>query len=238
MATCQLAVQAGSWSDIFPENQTTQQQSTVFMKKLLAIAISNIAYMRVLFPEKAFGDKCLEDLSLKVLKNDKSCPGAAQMIAWLKGVFDALDKKYLRMLIFGIQSGTCDPDSFLEMYTFRFSYNDKIELEIQSKNGKLSLISTANETKKATVLLLSRLVALMDTLRPLPPDTRTTMKLLYYDDVTPADYEPPGFIAAKSSFICVEGNPTKFRFQSVSTAFHSMQVTARGYRILTLHFLK
>jgi hypothetical protein len=35
------------------------------------------------------------DLSLKILKSDKTCPGAAQMIDWLKGVFDALDKKYV-----------------------------------------------------------------------------------------------------------------------------------------------
>jgi HORMA domain len=37
----------------------------------------------------------LLDLCLKILKSDKSCPGAAQMIEWLKGVFDALDKKYV-----------------------------------------------------------------------------------------------------------------------------------------------
>jgi len=39
-------------------------------------------------------------MSLKILKSDKSCPGAAQMIDWLKGVFDALDKKYVRLCIF------------------------------------------------------------------------------------------------------------------------------------------
>ena len=35
------------------------------------------------------------DLNLKILKSDGSCPGAVQVINWLKGVFDALDKKYV-----------------------------------------------------------------------------------------------------------------------------------------------
>ena len=39
----------------------------------------------------------MTDLPLKILKSDKSCPGAAQMIDWLKGVFDALDKKYVSL---------------------------------------------------------------------------------------------------------------------------------------------
>jgi len=110
----------GTWTETFPENQVTQRQSTVFMKKLLAIAVSNIAYLRVIFPEKAFSNRSLENLNLKILKNDKSYPWAVQLINWLEGVFDALNKKYLRMLILGIYRHPSDPNTLLEMYTFRF----------------------------------------------------------------------------------------------------------------------
>ena len=67
------------WSGIFPTEQVTQQQSALFVKKLLAVAvsemvsffnvllnfgslaqISNITYLRTIFPEHAFGDRCLE----------------------------------------------------------------------------------------------------------------------------------------------------------------------------------
>lgn len=51
------------WSAIFPTEQVTQQQSTLFVKKLLAVAVSNIAYLRAIFPEHAFGDRCLEGKS-------------------------------------------------------------------------------------------------------------------------------------------------------------------------------
>ena len=37
---------------------------------------------RTIFPEHAFGDRCLEDLNLKILRDDSSCPGACQVIQW------------------------------------------------------------------------------------------------------------------------------------------------------------
>ena len=224
MSTCQQQPQTGTWTDTFPENQVTQVQSTAFMKKLLAIAISNIAYMRRIFPEKAFSGRLLEDLDLKILRNDKSCPSAAHMVDWLRGVFDAVDKKYLRVLTFGIYRNSSDPNTLLEMYTFKFSYSDTTEMEIYNDDRKICWASTASQTKNATLSLLRNLILLTQTLRPLPDDARVTMKLFYYDNVTPQNYEPPGFRAADTDVICMEGSPTKFRFQSIGTAFHSLQL--------------
>jgi len=221
-----MQLQSGSWTDMFPDTQVTQLQSTVFMKKLLAVAFSNIAYMRVILPEEAFSDRNLEGLNLKILRNDKSCPFSSQMFDWLKGVFDAVDKKYLRTIVFGIYRGSSDPNTLLEMYTFRFSYKNAGGMEIYSNDRKISSASTASETKKATLSLLRSLSVLIQTLRPLPDDVRVTIKLYYYDDVTPVDYEPPGFKPAETDVICVEGSPTKFRFPSVSTSFHTLQLRA------------
>ena len=232
MSTEQLQLQSGLWSDTFPENLVTQLQSTVFVKKLLAIAVSNIAYMRVVYPEKAFTDRCLENLNIKILKNDKSADkSAAQVVDWLRGVFDAIDKKYLRLLILGLYRSSSDPDLLMEMYTFKFSYTNTTEMEIYSSGKKIS--STASQTKKATISLLRNLVELINTLKPLPDNVRITMKLFYYDDVTPADYEPPGFGAAEADFVRMEGNPIKFRFPSVSTAFHSLQLRVIAETMVT-----
>ena len=41
----------------------------------------------------------LSDLSLKILRDDSACPGACQVIQWVKGCFDALDKKFVRPLL-------------------------------------------------------------------------------------------------------------------------------------------
>ncbi|XP_060555921.1 HORMA domain-containing protein 1-like [Ruditapes philippinarum] len=92
MATTVLqkpAEKTGTWGAIFPNEQISEVQSALFVKKLLAVAVSNIAYLRAIFPEHAFGDRSLEGLSLKILKDDVSCPGASQVIKWVKGCFDA-----------------------------------------------------------------------------------------------------------------------------------------------------
>ena len=50
------------WSAIFPTEQVTEVQSALFVKKLLAVAVSNIAYLRAIFPENAFRDRSLEGI--------------------------------------------------------------------------------------------------------------------------------------------------------------------------------
>jgi len=138
------------------------------------------------------------------------------MIDWIKGVFDAVDKKYLRMIIFGIYHSTSDPNTLLEMYTFRFSYKDGAGLEIYRNDCRISSTSTASETKKATISLLRSLCNLIKTFRPLPDDVQVTMKLYYYDDVTPEDYEPPGFKPAETDVICLEGIDRRCHFPGKS----------------------
>ena len=48
-------------------------------------------------PTLLIWDMCLSlsDLNLKILRDDSSCPGATQVIRWVKGCFDALDRKYV-----------------------------------------------------------------------------------------------------------------------------------------------
>ena len=45
---------------MFPNEQITPQQSLMFVKKLVAVAVSSISYLRGFFPEYAFGDRRLE----------------------------------------------------------------------------------------------------------------------------------------------------------------------------------
>ncbi|KAJ8299424.1 hypothetical protein KUTeg_023484, partial [Tegillarca granosa] len=128
---------------------------------MLAVSVSNIAYLRAIFPEHAFGDRCLEDLGLKILRDDSSCPGACQVIKWVKGCFDALDKKY----------------TVIESYTFKFSYNNHGGMDIYRNDKKVSSAYSEAETKKATIRLLRTIVVLTQNLDSLPDDVMMTMKL-------------------------------------------------------------
>uniref|UniRef100_A0A2C9KAD6 HORMA domain-containing protein n=1 Tax=Biomphalaria glabrata TaxID=6526 RepID=A0A2C9KAD6_BIOGL len=225
MATSQLHRNQGkTWESIFPNEQVTEQKSALFVKKLLAVAISNITYLRAIFPEHAYGDKSLEDLNLKILRDESSCPGACQVIKWVKGCFDALDKKYLKTLIIGIYIDPNDPESVIESYTFKFSYNNHGEIDIYRNDKKVSSAYSSEETKKATIRLLRTLVILTNTLTSLPDNVMMTMKLFYYDEVTPADYEPPGFRPANDSAFHFAEEATNIAIGEVVTPFHMVKL--------------
>jgi hypothetical protein len=78
-----------------PNPTASVQESESFVNKLVAVGIANIAYLRGLFPMTVYVDRQLEGVSLKILRDDGTCPVAAQLVAWLKSAFDTLNKKYV-----------------------------------------------------------------------------------------------------------------------------------------------
>uniref|UniRef100_A0AAX7VUG3 HORMA domain-containing protein n=1 Tax=Astatotilapia calliptera TaxID=8154 RepID=A0AAX7VUG3_ASTCA len=69
-------------TQLFPNQIASEQQSLVVMKKLLAIAVSGITYLRGIFPGKAYGKKYVEDQQVMILREEHSCPGATQILQW------------------------------------------------------------------------------------------------------------------------------------------------------------
>ncbi|NWI90336.1 HORM2 protein, partial [Pitta sordida] len=208
---------------LFPEAISTEQQSVVLVKRLLAISVSCITYMRGLFPESSYGSRYLDELCLKILREDKSCLGSLQIVKWIQGCFDALEKQYVTHfscpLLFPLQVVT-------ELYQFKFRYKNKVpRMDISSNCREFMSGPCTEDFKQASKLLLQNLYLLMQNLGPLPNDITLTMKLLYYKDVTPKDYQPPGFKEDSSTGdLFFDGDPVSLRVGSVSTDFHLMKV--------------
>ncbi|KFP73782.1 HORMA domain-containing protein 2, partial [Acanthisitta chloris] len=203
----------------------TEQQSVVLVKRLLAISVSCITYMRGLFPESSYGTRYLDDLCLKILREDKSCLGSLQIVKWIQGCFDALEKQYVSgfswfLVEFLISS------QMTELYQFKFEYKKKVpQMDISSNHRELVTGVCSEDITQASRLLLRKLYLLMQNLGPLPNDITLSMKLLYYNDVTPKDYQPPGFKEDPSSGnLLFDGDPVSVRVGSVSTDFHLMKV--------------
>jgi len=212
-------IQLRNWEAIFPSAHVTEQRSALFVKKLLAVAVSNITYLRNVFPEKAYGDRSLDDLNLKILRDESTCPGACQVIKWVKGCFDALEKKYLKNMIIGIYDNPNDPETVIESYTFKFSYEEDGSVDIYRNDKKITCAYSTEETKKATIKLLRTLIILTNTLPTLPSNVMMTMKLFYYDEVTPKDYEPPGFKPSEeTSLFNFNDDASTINVGSVSTS--------------------
>ncbi|KAF1647289.1 HORMA domain-containing protein 2, partial [Aptenodytes patagonicus] len=204
---------------VFPNKIATEQQSVVLVKRLLAISVSCITYMRGLFPESSYGTRYLDDLCLKVLREDKSCLGSLQIVKWIQGCFDALERQYVSFFTFF--NGT-----MTELYQFKFKYKKEVpQMDIISNQMNFVNGVCSEDVKQASRLLIRKLYLLMQNLGPLPNDITLTMKLLYYNDVTPKDYQPPGFKEDGSSGdLLFDGDPVNLRVGSVSTGFHLMKV--------------
>ncbi|NXR00524.1 HORM2 protein, partial [Sagittarius serpentarius] len=204
---------------LFPHKIATERQSVVLVKRLLAISVSCITYMRGLFPESSYGTRCLDDLCLKILREDKSCLGSSQIVKWIQGCFDALERQYVSF--FMVLNGTVT-----ELYQFKFKYKKEVpQMDIISNQMNFVNGVRREDVKQASRLLIRKLYLLMQNLGPLPDDITLTMKLLYYNDVTPKDYQPPGFKEDGSpGDLFFDGDPVNLRVGSVSTGFHLMKV--------------
>ncbi|KFR07439.1 HORMA domain-containing protein 1, partial [Nipponia nippon] len=203
---------------VFPTKISTEQQSLMLVKRLLAVAVSCITYLRGIFPESAYGTRYMDDVCVKILREDKNCPGSTQLVKWMLGCYDALQKKYLNNYWIFLQTIT-------ECYHFKFKYTQNGPLlDFSSKNKRNDSTITCADTKKASILLIRKIYVLMQNLSPLPNDVCLTMKLFYYDEVTPPDYQPPGFKEGECEGMIFEGEPMYLNVGEVPTPFHMLKV--------------
>ncbi|XP_021112850.1 HORMA domain-containing protein 2 isoform X4 [Heterocephalus glaber] len=223
MSTFQLSrsirKEKASKGTVFPSQITNEHESLIMVKKLFATSISCITYLRGLFPESSYGERHLDDLSLKILREDKKCPGSLHIIKWIQGCFHALEKKYL-------YTNPKEPENVTEIYQFKFKYTKEgATMDFDSTSTSFESGTNSEDIKKASVLLIRKLYVLMQNLGPLPNDVILTMKLHYYKEVTPHDYQPPGFKEEVNSHLLLfEGEPVNLQVGLVSTGFHSMKV--------------
>uniref|UniRef100_A0A671RQ03 HORMA domain-containing protein 1-like n=1 Tax=Sinocyclocheilus anshuiensis TaxID=1608454 RepID=A0A671RQ03_9TELE len=220
---------------MLPDVVSTEQQSLVLVKKLLAIAVSSITYLRGIFPEKAYGRKYVGELKVLILL-EHSGPGAQQIVQWLQGCFDALQRRYVSLcfctLLHFRSFHLCL--KVTECYQFKINYTEKgPQMDFESKNGQSLTKMACDNTQKSSMLLVRKLYMLMQNLGPLPDNICLNMKLFYYDDVTPQEYQPPGFKDDDNETLIFEREPVNLTMGEVVTPFHSlrMNVTTEHKRL-------
>ncbi|XP_074858781.1 HORMA domain-containing protein 1-like isoform X2 [Carettochelys insculpta] len=213
------------WATLFPREIKTHQQSLVLVKRIMAVAVSVITYFRGIFPEDAYNTRYLEDMCVKVLREDSIYPRASKIVKWMKGCFEALEKKYLQMMILGVQKNATNPNNMIESYEFKFRYTSTgSEMDVYS-NKKTNLSNnTTEDIKRTCLLLINNLYFLKENIVYRPNDVSLTMKLFYYADVTPAEYQPPGFKEGESEFIFFEGIPVHVKVGEIETFFHMLKL--------------
>ena len=174
----------------------TVQQSCTFVKKLIVASLSNITYVRNIFDEGAYASKTLGGIKLKILREKSGHEEAELLSGWIIGAMDAIEKKYLRELVFLIYKDKENPEDIHEKYTFGFSYGKDGQAGFQMssrKDNEEDKPVDMNNVQETTRALLRSIMTCTGGLPPLPKSAFLAIKLTYYDEVTPEDYEPEGF---------------------------------------------
>ncbi|KAG1727923.1 HORMA domain-containing protein [Suillus paluster] len=128
------------------------------------------------------------------------------------GIFEAVDKQYLRKVIFGIYLDSKDPNNLVEAYTFNFHYHklpgSDSAIPIMTLGDEMSKMSLARSDpvsealKKGQMPTLGEvkrsvksLITTINQMENLPKNRYGNFKLFFNEDA-PDDYQPPHFQAA------------------------------------------
>ncbi|OSD08508.1 DNA-binding protein [Trametes coccinea BRFM310] len=225
----------------------TSQQSLQSIQTLLRAGLGCITYLRNLLPSDNFSESYLTSSAPDALSSQPSMNGnsfassegrrnvsgfkimtvtrgfteeADRLMDYLEsGIFDALQKQYLRSFVFAIYLDDQDPNSIVEAYTFNFSYckvpgsnaavpvmslgEDMMNLSLSGSRrsqdpvadaARRGKVPTLGEVKRSLKALIKNLIQATTQMDALPRRRFATFKLFYYEN-TPEDYEPPHFRA-------------------------------------------
>ncbi|KAI6036453.1 hypothetical protein PISMIDRAFT_85477, partial [Pisolithus microcarpus 441] len=170
------------------------------------------------------------------------------------GIFDAIEKQYLRKFIFGIYLDGEDPNNIVEAYTFNFRYHKvpgtNTVVPILSLGDQLSQLSlsyagseepmakslkqgkqpTLGEVKRSLKLMIKTLVTTISHMESLPKSRFGNFKLFFNED-TPDDYQPPHFRAgdvdSNKWFFTTHGTsetPEKMSIGNFETGWHGVNM--------------
>ncbi|KAF1984222.1 HORMA-domain-containing protein [Aulographum hederae CBS 113979] len=220
-------------SNVAIEQATTQAQSTALAQTLIHSAISSLAYVRNLFPQRCFADRpwsndnancSYEDFmagspdsnkktdrgfTLKVMLQREN-HNADTFLEWLeKGAFDALKKKYLHAIQLTIFEDPNAPTEVIETYTFTINYitndGDGPSLQNVSFQGLHGETVTVKNVRYALAAFTRKLIALCNSLPDLPARRYMKMRLHYTDNCDP-EYEASGFSVCNDNTLFFAGS--------------------------------
>ncbi|CAK9302249.1 unnamed protein product, partial [Gordionus sp. m RMFG-2023] len=171
-----------------------EKLSINYIQKVYGISVSSILYIRKIFPENAFEKIKDKSMDLNVLIADEHDPNAYYVYKMMQGCYDAIKKKYLKKVIMGFYIEEDIAKNFIEYYIFQFSSNNKMQVKIKKNKNVDKLTSYKSDNP---LNLIQSLEKLKNIFIKLPRNTRVSMRIFYYEDITPLDYQAPGFISTR-----------------------------------------
>ncbi|CAE6461718.1 unnamed protein product [Rhizoctonia solani] len=251
----------------------TAASSTQAVKTLISSGFGCIAWIRGLLSDDNFEDSSLNgsrsgemmstlssagassqvsasSTKVKVIKRNFSTE-ADSLLDYIDGIYEVLEKQYLKSFVFAIYLDEENPNNLVESYTFTVSYEKVADTDVtapvislatdMSRMGLLDgedpvsaattngRVPTLGEVKRSVRMLIKRLIASCQQMDSLPG--KYLFAQIYYNDTAPPEYEPPHFVAGdaeKDRFYFsthgVSQPPEKYSIGGVITGQHDVKI--------------
>ncbi|CAM9098815.1 unnamed protein product, partial [Laminaria digitata] len=219
--------------------QVTKSQSLTLVKNLIRVSISTVCHLRNIFPGSCFQERSYAGMRIyqldaasrdastneTVIRNHQ----AYMLTKWLEsGVFEAVERRYLRRMEFIILSPELNNPR--ESYSFELDYpEDENDHSMMFSGTK---VTNVESTKGQLIKLIRSLIQFSNTLEELPKERVINIKLWYFDERTPPDWEPKHFEAADPRDLCfkkeADHHSLRVRIGELRTPHHTLKVQFRG----------
>lgn len=200
----------------------SQSYSITVVKQLFEISLSCITYLRCLLPEENYEVRDFSGMTIKVLKRDFSKENTMILDSLDYGVSDAIEKRYLKEMVFAVLSDAKNAESAMECYHFRVDYPTSNLSITDSKGTVLSDVSNVNGVRRQIAAMIRSLVSTVQTLDALPRSCFLSIRLLYTED-TPWNYQPRFFKETDCEFKMSEVKVHQM-LGNVKTPHHCVEV--------------
>ncbi|KAB0797053.1 hypothetical protein PPYR_11114 [Photinus pyralis] len=199
------------------------QGSAALLRKVLSCSLASILYTRTNINRGDFIHSSVNGQPLQGFNRKTETPAITQIVTWLKGSYDALDKHYLReMYLFLNNKQTGD---IMENYKFVIHYFDSNELHHRNKSDFGQSLTELFKTIQNLFIEDNILEG---------NDLNFYMCVSYYDNVTPSNYCPVNFIEPEEDVNhIIESirfpSPYETVIRTVSTGFHRVEFATNQY---------
>jgi hypothetical protein len=130
--------------------------SVLLVKRIMAMTLSNITYLRLVFNDDCYLATPYDDKTMMMLNENAESRGVQQHVKWLSGAFHALDRQYLKSLIYAFYTDVDDPEgSTVEMYKLNVVYSQKVSLSTKDPESDATEESKKylRERRRARILV-------------------------------------------------------------------------------------
>lgn len=205
-----------SWESAFPKDQKDEENRLLFLARMGYLSIAHYLLYRNIIPSGAFRRRRIEDIQIYCFDTNK--PWGAKLSNMMKGLRDAIDKKYVESAFIMMNENKENPDTATEVFTVQFCYEKAHSFQILDDNGQPVVTLGYKDEESFRIqakYLLKKINAVTKCLKKLKPDALPYLKLTYYPG-TPEGYEPPFYHACNETYI-FESKRTFYNFGYIST---------------------